>query len=74
MSGGQVSKRLRLTREQDELRLRGLRILARMIVRRHLASLREADAGLNGSGSEDSLGCPGTPDGDLLSKEGGHVR
>ena len=31
----------RLTKKQNETRLRGLRILARMIVRAHLASLRE---------------------------------
>ena len=35
----------RLTRRQNEIRLRGLRILARIIVCAHLASLREADAG-----------------------------
>ena len=40
----------RLTKKQNEIRLRGLRILARMIVRAHMASLREADAGRNGSG------------------------
>ena len=43
-----MSKRLGLTKKQDETRLRGLRILARMIVRAHLASLREAEAGQNG--------------------------
>ncbi len=36
-----MSKRARLTREQEETRLHGLRMLARMIVRAHLASLRE---------------------------------
>lgn len=36
-----VARKRRLTREQEETRLQGLRILARMIVRAHLASLRE---------------------------------
>ena len=39
----------RLTRKQNEIRLRGLRIPARMIARSHLASLREADPARNGS-------------------------
>ena len=34
----------RLTKEQEAIRLRGLRILARMIVRAHLRSLVEQDA------------------------------
>ena len=42
----------RLTKKQNEIRLRGLRILARIIVRAHLASLREADAARNGSGTD----------------------
>ena len=37
-----MSKKKRLTEEQEETRLRGLRILARMIARRHLAVLRGA--------------------------------
>ena len=32
----------RLTKEQDEARLQGLRILARMIVRAHLKALAQA--------------------------------
>ena len=70
-----VRKSLRLTRKQNETRLQGLRILARMIVWAHLVSIREADVGRNGSG-------PAAPDGDPASsteqalppKEGGHVR
>ncbi len=38
-----MSRELRLTREQEERRERGLRILARMIARADLASLREQD-------------------------------
>ena len=38
----------KLTAEQDEVRLRGLRILARIIARSHLASLR----GCNGVGDD----------------------
>ena len=36
-----MKRRTRLTKEQEALRLQGLRLLARMIVRAHLASLRE---------------------------------
>ena len=39
-----MRSKLRLTREQAERRERGLRILARMIARAHLAALRERDA------------------------------
>lgn len=35
---------VQLTKEQEERRERGLRILARMIARAHLAALRERDA------------------------------
>ena len=55
----------RLTKKQNEIRLRGLRILARIIVRAHLASLREADAGRNGSGvgpaTDDAPGTDSAP-------------
>lgn len=37
MAVTRVMKKVRLTKEQEEIRLRGLRILARMIVRHHLA-------------------------------------
>lgn len=37
-----------LTEEQDAMRLRGLRILARIIVRAHLSSLVNGDGGLGG--------------------------
>lgn len=37
-----------LTEEQDAMRLRGLRILARIIVRAHLSSLANGNGGLNG--------------------------
>lgn len=46
------------------MRLQGLRILARMIVRAHLASLIEQDAEKNGSVPHS------TPDGDNPTKEG----
>lgn len=36
-------RKRRLTQEQEELRLQGLRLLARLIVRAHLASLREQE-------------------------------
>ena len=46
---GRVNTKLPLTKEQDAMRLQGLRILARMIVRAHMSSLIENDAGRNGS-------------------------
>ena len=50
-----------LTEEQNALRLKGLRILARIIVRAHLNSQ------LNGGAvRKDS---PGDPDGDSIEKE-----
>ena len=39
-----MSSEVHLTKEQAERRERGLRILARMIARAHLAALRERDA------------------------------
>ena len=56
MKAGDLSRDPRLTKEQEATRRRGLRILARMIVRAHLASLIEDDARSNGLGSEDGLG------------------
>ena len=50
MGVGNVSREQRLTKEQEAIRLRGLRILARMIVRAHLASRSQDDAEKNGSG------------------------
>ena len=55
MRAGDLSRDPRLTKEQEATRRRGLRILARMIVRAHLASLIEDDARSNGSGSEDDM-------------------
>ena len=49
MRAKDLSRDPRLTKEQNEMRLQGLRILARMIVRAHLASLNEQDAEKNGS-------------------------
>ncbi len=57
----------KLTRRQNEIRLRGLRILARIIVRAHLASLREAEDRRNGSGHAESSGE------EAPRKEGGHA-
>ncbi len=63
----------RLTRRQNEIRLRGLRILARIIVRAHLASLREAEAGRNGSGDGLVPEHSADPYGDPSRKERGHA-
>ena len=49
MRAKHLSRDPRLTKEQNAIRLRGLRILARMIVRAHLRSLIEEDAANNGS-------------------------
>ena len=49
MRPGRVNTKLPLTKEQDAMRLRGLRILARMIVRAHMSSLIDDAAGMNGS-------------------------
>ena len=55
------------------MRLGGLRILARMIARAHLASLAE-DTDKEGVGCADSPGRSAAPNGDVLQKEGGHGR
>ena len=52
---GHVSGDRRLTKEQEAIRLRGLRILARMIVRAHLRSLIDQDAERNGSEPGDDI-------------------
>ena len=49
MRDGRYGRDPRLTREQEAMRLQGLRLLARMIVRAHLASLVAGDLGKNGS-------------------------
>ena len=57
-----MRRRSRLTREQEALRLQGLRLLARVIVRAHLARVRAASLGV----AEEDSGC----DGVLLSAPG----
>lgn len=49
MRNGRHGRNPRLTKEQERRRLQGLRILARIIVRAHLASLSGRDAGRNGA-------------------------
>ena len=55
-----MSKKRGLTPEQDEMRLRGLRILARMIVQAHLESVREGpveeESGADGPGDAPNAG------------------
>ena len=63
-----MSTKRGLTPEQDEMRLRGLRILARMIVQAHLESLNgtpigEEETGANGPGDIPEQG-PQTKDGE----------
>ena len=57
-----VNGKVLLTEEQEEARLTGLRILARMIVRAHLASL--------GEGIDSAVGDEGREIEDLTSKNG----
>ena len=59
-----------LSEEQDGIRLRGLRILARMIARAHMAYLREEAGGRN----EDCPGGPVSLDREVRRKDGDHVR
>ena len=63
MGAVHVSRDRRLTKEQEGMRQRGLRILARMIVRAHLRSLAEQDAAEDGSTSE------AAPHGDTSKRE-----
>ena len=49
MRDGRYGRDPRLTKEQEAMRLQGLRLLARMIVRAHLKSLIAGDAGRSGS-------------------------
>ena len=61
----------RLTKKQNEIRLRGLRILARIIVRSQLASLGETEAGRNGDGVVPRD--PSAPGGEPSQEERGHA-
>ena len=74
-----VSKEQRLTEKQEEIRLRGLRILARMIVHAHLANIRGmADGGsASEAGDGDGQGAFRSllaSDEELPWTDGGHVR
>ena len=60
MRSRDAAPRPHLTKEQDEQRLRGLRILARLIVRAHLAASAAGAASRNGAGDVP----PGEEDGD----------
>ena len=65
-----LNNKQRLSQEQDEMRLRGLRILARMIVRAHLDSLEGTPVEPGGEGVNGS----GVPHrGDPPRQEGEHV-
>ena len=60
-----MNKKQRPTQQQDEIRLRGLRILARMIVRGHLASLGGDTGGDNADDCRPGIYSAATPDQDL---------
>ena len=61
-----------LTEEQEAILQGGLRILARMIVRAHLASLREQSAQDNGS--DDGTGGTSVTEAESPAKEDERVR
>ena len=65
-----LSRKQKLTPEQEKIRLRGLRILARMIARAHLES---QGAGGMLAGDFDGDG-PAALDGDDPREDGEHVR
>ena len=65
-----MSKKQRLTPEQNDIRLRGLRILARMIACAHLDAVAEATVVAHGDDA-DGPGIPGQGDGP--HKDGEHV-
>ena len=70
-----MRKETRLTEEQEAIRLGGLRILARLIVHAHLASLvKEGAAGWEDYERKDGSGDSAAPDGGLPWTEGGHGR
>ena len=64
-----MSKKQRPTREQEEIRLHGLRILARMIVRAHLDGPGDDGHESGGCGHHDE-----GPARDVPGKDGEHVR
>ena len=65
-----MSKKQRLTPEQNEIRLRGLCILARMIARAHLDSVAKAAAERQG---EEADGADVPDQGDAPHKDGEYV-
>ena len=65
-----LSKKQKLTPEQERIRLRGLRLLARMIARTHLES-QGAGGMLGGDGDGDG---PLALDGEDPREDGEHVR
>ena len=74
MRAGDLSRDPRLTKEQEATRRRGLRILARMIVRAHLASLIEEDTRSNGSAPEKDMNRTVSDHGEILREEDERVR
>ena len=65
-----MSRKQKLTPEQEKIRLRGLRLLARMIARAHLES--QGEGGMLG-GNFDGDG-PMALEGDDPREDGEHVR
>ena len=67
-----MSKKQRLTPEQNDIRLRGLRILARMIARAHLDAVAEAAVKVHGEDA-DGPGIPGQEQQSGPHKDGEYV-
>ena len=65
-----MSKKQRLTPEQNDIRLRGLRILARMIARAHLDAVADAAVVAHG---DDADGADVPDQGDAPHKDGEYV-
>ena len=65
-----MSRKQKLTPEHEKIRLRGLRLLARMIARAHLVS-QGVDGVLGGDFDGDG---PAALDGDDPREDGEHVR
>ena len=73
MRNGRYGTDPRLTREQERIRLQGLRLLARMIVEAHLASLIEKDARQDGSAAAAPTADAALAQGQAPLREGEHA-
>ena len=65
-----MNRKQKLTPEQEKIRLRGLRLLARMIARAHLESQGEGGVSAGDCDGDGPVGL----DGDEPQEDGEHVR